>query len=467
MLGGFFVNSAFAQQNTQRADDTPLKLTLHDALQIALSDNPTVRVAEQEVKKTTYAKNKAWAALFPKVDLNGNYSYTIKKQKMYFGGMKFPGMGGSPGGNGGNNDQNSSANNAIAIEVGVRHSIQTGIQAGMPLIAPQLWSSLSINAAEVELAKEKSRGSKVDMTAEVRKAYYTALLANEAYRVYRQSYDNAQENYRQIKEKYERGLVAQYDLLRTEVQMKNIEPNVVQAELSIKLAEKQLKLLMDVDLEKPVELTDSLAVYSRQIYQDYMQPVDTLLVENSTLKQIELQGKQMAAVVQTSKMAFLPTLSLGFVYNYNYMGDELKLSNDKQWSPYSMVNLTLSIPIFNGGARLNDVKMQKAGQRQLELNRHLITRQMKLAVQNQHDQLTNATKRYIAAKEAVVSAEKGYQIAEMRYKTGESTLVELNDADLALLQARLNYNQAIYDFMMAKADLDKLSGYVATSDNVE
>ncbi|SUB78662.1 type I secretion outer membrane protein, TolC family [Porphyromonas macacae] len=227
MLGGFFVNSAFAQQNTQRADDTPLKLTLHDALQIALSDNPTVRVAEQEVKKTTYAKNKAWAALFPKVDLNGNYSYTIKKQKMYFGGMKFPGMGGSPGGNGGNNDQNSSANNAIAIEVGVRHSIQTGIQAGMPLIAPQLWSSLSINAAEVELAKEKSRGSKVDMTAEVRKAYYTALLANEAYRVYRQSYDNAQENYRQIKEKYERGLVAQYDLLRTEVQMKNIEPNVV------------------------------------------------------------------------------------------------------------------------------------------------------------------------------------------------------------------------------------------------
>ena len=126
MLGGFFANSAFAQQNTKRADDTPLKLTLHDALQIAVSDNPTVRVAEQEVKKTTYAKNKAWAALFPKVDLNGNYSYTIKKQKMYFGGMKFPGMGGSPGGNGGNNDQNSSANNAIAIEVGVRHSIKNG-----------------------------------------------------------------------------------------------------------------------------------------------------------------------------------------------------------------------------------------------------------------------------------------------------------------------------------------------------
>lgn len=452
---------------------TQLHLSLDDALKIAISDNPTVRIARTEVKKTEYARNKSFGSLFPKVDLNGTYNHTIKKQKMYFGGMKFPGMGGGSGGTtpGGGGSTPGTGNTpppaddeGLAIEVGVKHTIQAGVQAGMPLIAPQLWQSININATNVELAKEKSRASKIDMTAEVRKAYYTVLLAQEAYQVYKQSYDNACKSYKQIEDKYKHGLVAQYDLLRTEVQMKNLEPNVIQAEQSIVMAKKQLKVLLDLDLETPITLSDSLNHHALDIYKEYLTPVDTMLHGNSTLKQLEIQGKLLHQNVQMAKMAFLPTLSLGFVYNYNYMGDKLRLDNSKRWTPYSMINLTLSIPIFNGGSKWYEVKMQQAARQKLELNKAMAQKQMQLALQNQQDQLTNAAKRYVAAKQAITAADKGYQIASLRYKTGESTLVELNDADLALLQARLNYSQAIFDFLKAKADLDKIMGYSAPAE---
>ena len=71
---------------------------------------------------------------------------------------------------------------------------------------------------------------------------------------------------------------------------------------------------------------------------------------------------------------------------------------------------------------------------------------------------TNAIEQFVAAKEAVASAEKGYEIAQVRYRTGEGTILELNDADMALLQARLNYSQAIYNYMVAVYSLDELKG---------
>lgn len=464
LLGLLTTTLSQAQNDSRQQKQTnaiPSALSLDEALEYALQQNANVRVADAEVIRTDYARKKAWAALFPKVDINGSYNYTLKKQKMFFGGMKFPGMGGNTSETG----SSTSEDDAVGIEVGMTHNIQTGIQAGIPIIAPQLWQSLSIKATDVELALEKARSSKIDMTAEVRKAYYQALLANEAYRVYKQSYDNAGANYKQIKEKYEHGLVAQYDLLRTEVQMKNLEPNVMQAEQSIVLAMKQLKLLLGMPAEAPLSLTDSLGTFSTQLYKSYLQTDSLMLQENTTLRQMTLQDKQLRQALTASKWAFSPTLSLGFVYNYNYMGNELKLDNSKRWIPYSMINLTLSIPIFNGGSKIQDIRMQQMARQQLQWNRNYAGEQITLGARRLQDQMENAVKRYAVTKDAIASAEKGYEIAALRYKMGESTLIELNDADLALLQARLNYNQSIFDFLNAKTEWDKLAGYLPAGAN--
>ena len=132
----------------------------------------------------------------------------LKKQKVYFGDM---GGSGSPMGSFFPDD---------GIEMGQTHSLQGGVNAGMALIAPQLWASLKLDKEAVALAEEKAHGSKIDLVAEVKKAYMAVLLAQESLRVLEANYANAQANYKDIANKYQHGLVAEYDKIRMETQMK-------------------------------------------------------------------------------------------------------------------------------------------------------------------------------------------------------------------------------------------------------
>lgn len=434
-----------------------LRLSLEEAVQIALEESSTIKVADGAIQKARYAEKQGWAKLFPDVNFSGTYGHTLKKQKMY---IDFGPMGGNDG-----------------IEVGQRHNIQAGVQAGMPLVNPQLWTSLLINKDQVALAKEKSRESRLSLIGEVKKAYLTALLSREAAAVYQRSYDQAKESYEQIKLKYEKGLVAEFDLIRQNVQVTNLLPNLLNAQQSIALAEAQLKVLMDLPMEVPIQLGGALADFEGEVYQSYLsskkdvrgESDSLLLASNSSLRQLELQTKLAEKALKVKKLAYLPTLSLGFSYQYSFASDELKLNNSKRWAPYSMISLSLTIPLFSSGNRYFEVKQSQEDLENLRLSRISAMNQLKMGLLNAESQIENAAERYAAAKEAVKSAEKGYQIAKVRYAAGESTLLELNDAEIAVLQARLNNNQAIYDYMQALYSYETLrgvdtSGYMTKED---
>ena len=135
---------AVAQENTE-ATESPLVLTLDEALQVALSDNPTVKVADKTIQKKQYAKKGTYAALWPEIAASATYQRYIKKQRLHFGGQD--------------------------IEVGTANNISAGINAGMPLVNAQLWKSLKLSAMDVELAVEQARSSRIDMVEQVSKAY--------------------------------------------------------------------------------------------------------------------------------------------------------------------------------------------------------------------------------------------------------------------------------------------------------
>lgn len=219
------------------AQDT-LKLDLGKALEIALSENPTVKVADKEIQKKKYARKGSYASLFPQISFAGDYNRTLKKQVMY---MDFD-MGDMGGGSLPEGTDMSSMDEGF--EVGRSNNWSLGFNASMPLVNASLWKSLSISALDVELAVEQARSSKIAMVNQVKKSFYAVLLASDSYRVFKQSYDNAMENYLDIKRKYEQGTVAEYDLIRADVTVKNTEPNLLQAENSLTLAKWQLKALL-------------------------------------------------------------------------------------------------------------------------------------------------------------------------------------------------------------------------------
>ena len=457
LLGGMLLlslllspRSALGQTPTSASQPSgeevkPLKLSIDEAVRLALEQSAQVKTSRLAVDQARYEQKKTLGGLYPNVSLSGSYTYMLKKQRVYFGGDDPSSMAGMfP---------------ADGIEMGEKHALQGGIVAGMPLIAPQLWASLELDKQAVALAEEKARSSKIALEAEVRKAYMGILLARESERVLQSNYNNAKTNYDQIVAKWQQGVVAEYDKIRMDAQVKNILPNLVQAREAIRLSEAKLKVLLALEPTVPIEITESLGDYQGRVASALPERMGSVsLAENSQLRTLDLQGKQLDAALRVKKMAFMPTLSLSFNYMYNFSADKFKLNNSKRWSPFSTIALSLSVPLFNGFSRQNDVHATRTQLQQLQLQRVDAERQLHLSAMNSLSAQTNAIEQFVAAREAVASAEKGYQIAQVRYKTGEGTILELNDADMALLQARLNYSQAIYNYMVALYTLDELQG---------
>ena len=148
--------NAGAENILQAADtsDVPVVITLEQALQIALSENVSVKVADQEIQRTDYAKKGTYASLFPQIDLSGSYQRTIKKQVMYMDldmGSGASGEGGSAG-DGSGDSALAGFDTSEGLEVGRWNTWAAGLNATMPLVNTQLWKSLKVSGLEVELA---------------------------------------------------------------------------------------------------------------------------------------------------------------------------------------------------------------------------------------------------------------------------------------------------------------------------
>ena len=462
-----------APQDTVEA---PTVITLEEALQIALSENASVKVADKEIERIGYARKGAYAALYPTLDGNASYQRTIKKQVMYMDGDGFNigGMIGEtlmtylmplyaqhpdvpiPMPEQPEEEEPSSSSNG-GIQVGRWNTWSAGISASMPLVNAQLWKSLEISDQDVELAIEKARSSRLDMVNQVKQAYFACLLARDAFAVYKSVYENAVANLEQIQRKYNVQKASDLDLTRAKTTVANAIPNVYEAENSVILSLWQLKAVMGVDLDENLDVAGSLGDYASHMFYDLHSSEGLDLADNTTLRQLAIQAEQLANTIKLQKYANLPSLALGFAYNINAMTNDFKFS-EYQWSPYSYVGLSLSIPIFAGGKRANAIKQANVQAAELEIQRANTERQLKIAIRQYLNTMETSMKSYSAAESAVETARKAYDIAQKSYNVGRSTLTDLNDAQLALTQTQLSVSQAVYNFVVAKANLESTLG---------
>ncbi len=219
----------------------------------------------------------------------------------------------------------------------------------------------------------------------------------------------------------------------------------------------QLKAVIGVDLDMNLDIAGKLGDYSEHLFYDVHQHDSISLENNTTMKQLAIQAEQLAQNIKLQKYACIPSLSLAFNYSINAMTNDFKF-NEYRWTPYSYVGLSLNIPIFAGGKRYHQIRQAKNQYGQVQLQSLNTERQLKISIRQSLNTMETNMKSYYAAQDAVRSAQKGYDIAEASYKVGRSTLIELNDAQLALTQARLAESQAIYNFVTAKAQLEQTLG---------
>ena len=406
-----------------------MKITLDQALEIALSESNTLKIADMTVEKSGYAKKGSYASLYPNVNISSSYQRTLLKQVMVMD------MGGQP----------------MEIKVGRDNNISASVSASMPLVNAPLWESLKLSALDVELAVEQARSSKVSMVSQVKQAFYGVLLAKESLVVMTQVYDNAQANYEKTLQRYNVGKASELEKLRAQVNVMNAEPNVSSAENAVLLATWQLKAVMGLNLDTEIETVGELQDYTAELLSPFVS--EDNISNNSSLLQLDIQNRMLESNIRMQKKQYLPTLAATINYNYSAMGDEVL-----SWFPSSNAALSLSIPVFDGFQKHYNIKQSKITKDMLDVQRIDTERQIRIAIRNYNDRIDLCVKNYTAANSTVEIAQKSYEISEKMYEVGKATLVELNDAQLALEQAQLTQAKAIYEFMVAKASLDELLG---------
>ena len=444
-----FALTAVATMAQTAESPAVLKLSLDEAIDLALSENPTVKVADLEIERYDYVRKETLGNLYPSLSVSGTYTRAIVKTEISKG-----------------------------LSFGADNTIAASADIALPLIVPSVWRTARLNQIEMENAVESARASRIDLVNSVKKGYYNILLAQQSLAVLKASEANVQQTVDDTRLQYEHGLASEYDLITAEVQLSNLQPSIIQTTNSIDVAKRLLKMYMSLPDNVDIELEGSLDDF-RDAVLSGNDGLSTDISQNSALRQLDIQAdmlEQQLKVAQTSRM---PTLSaFGSVsisgndierLNFGAMtggsdgststpGTTESVKNSFYWQHPISAGIQLSIPIFSGFRNTNKLKQIRNSMAQLDLQRIYLQQSTEVEVRSSINDLLTARETMFANEKTVQQAQKAYDISNTRYKAGAGTILELNTSELALTQARLNYSQAIYDYLSAKADYDRIVG---------
>lgn len=417
----------------QEVKDT-LTLNLDRALEIALSDNPTIKVAEEEIALKKVSHKETWQNLLPEVSISGTMNYTITAPQFSIGDETIK-MG---------KDKSNTASGALNVS--------------LPIFAPAVYRAMSMTKTDLELAVEKSRASKQDLVNQVTKAYYQLMLTQDSYGVLQKSYNLAEENFNIVNAKYQQGVVSEFDKISAEVQMRSIKPNVISAANAVTLSKLQLRVLMGITVDVDIKIDDSLASYETVVFANQLENSGHEgLINNTTMKQLELSMKTLQQNIKSLRTNFIPTLAMSYSYQYQSMNNDSWNIFNYNWAGSSSLVFSLSVPLYKA-SNFTKLKSNRIQMRQLDQNRIDTERKLNMQITSYQDNMAASSEQVSSNKENVRQAEKAVQIAGKRYEVGKGTVLELNTSQVQLTEAELTYHQSIYDYLVAKADLDQVLG---------
>ncbi|MBO7277081.1 MAG: TolC family protein [Bacteroidales bacterium] len=415
-----------------------LELDLEAALSIAHDNNPTIKIAELEIQRVDYSKKEVLGNLLPSLSASGQYTNNIMKSVMFMPESFSEMMHG-----------------AKYMEIGYKNSYTATVSAALPLVNFSLWEQIKSKQNEIDLIIEQARASKIDMTKQVKDAYYAVLLAKNSLSVLERSINNANETLKSTKASYEQGLVSEYDYIRAQVQVNNLNPTYINAKNGLELSILQLKMILSLPTEQEIVLKENLEDFSNRV--TTINLTENPTEYNSDLRQMDLNIISLQNSLRLVNSQHIPSLSAFGQYSYLTQADDFKFA-DYNWVGSAAVGLQLNIPIFNGRTVVNKAKQLKISLQELQLQKEYLKEGIDLQIQAAINSMKAAKEQLEANKDAIKQAERGYEIAKVRYNTGTGTILELNDSELSMTQANLTYQQSLYDYLVAQSNLEKVLG---------
>lgn len=420
----------FAQQK--------VRIDLDQAIEIALSENPTIKIADAEIERQDYVRRETIGGLLPNVSASAGYTYNIQNPVMY---MSLPG-----------------SDEKQPITFGYDNNVSAGASLALPVYMPTLYKTLQLNKQQMLAAVEAARASKVDLVSQVKKTYFSVLLGERSLQVIKDNIYYAGVIVDNSRNSFAQGIISEYDLITAEVQLSNLMPTLTQAENGVRNARLLLNMLLSLPLDTEIEMTEMLTDYLATVNSNEQYALD--ISENTQLKQLDIQKDMMQKQFELQRATRIPTLNAVVQYQYAGQGDNIFAKNGYMDYQSATAGLQLQVPIFAGLSRVNKEKQIRNSISQLSMQRDYLEDNINVEVRTALSNMLRSKQQVESSMVAQTQAEKGYKISKTRYDVGGGTIIEVNSAQMALLQANLNYAQAIFDYMSALTDYEKVIGKI-------
>ena len=397
--------------------------SLEKAVEMALANNKEILISKERAREAEQGVKEARAGYWPVLDLSGTYTRLGRAPS-----MNIPGMG--------------------TIEVGKRNNYLSKLSLTQPLYTSGRLSYANKQADfGYQKAQEDLRNVQNRITFQVKKTFYAVLLAQENVKVTEAALDQSERHLAVVEGFFKVGVVSRFDLLRTRVEVANLKPDLIQARNDLRLSQESLANLLSLP-SASLNLEGGLSFEPVRITLE--ETVDKALKERSDRKSLKLQKEILEVALQLAEVQNKPTLVL--LGNYQYQNPS---HGKDEWGEEWNLNLVLSIPFLDGWANRARVAQRRSQVKQIDLSLRQLEAGIDLEVKKALWDLEASEERIYAQEKNIEQAEEALSIAEVRYKSGTITNLEVLDAQLALTRVRLGYLKALYDHNVAVAELER------------
>lgn len=447
---------------------------LDDAVRTALDRNRDVRSAELGLEEANERVSEAWSDVYPQLNFNASYTRNVSPTVNFLPAAIF--------------DPNAGPDDYIAVQFGADNQWQSTISLEQPIFSAAAFIGVGAAGRFRTLQEEVVRGQTQTVVTRVRTAYYGLLLAQEQARLTQNSVRRVEESLGETKALNKAGLSSDYDVLRLEVELANLVPNLRRAENAVRQARRNLSVELDLPADEELRVEGELASIdledpaandpeNRELlaFVGYRGPgieaaeeaISMATEFRSDIRQLELTESLRKTEMRLEQVEYLPRISFFGTYLISAQDNgspDFFGRGDGQRAYSRNVGLQVSVPIFTGFRRDARIDQKRAVYRQAETQTRLATDQARSQIQTLLEQADEALLRARGQRLAVSQAQRGFDIASAQYSEGLGSQLELTDAEVALRQSEFNYAQAVYDYLVARAQLDQATGRVPLVD---
>lgn len=432
--------------------EAPIKtLSLQESMDTAMAENLSMKAAEEKVETAKQKVNEARAGFMPVLSASGSYVFFGKLPTVELDLglppeiMEMFGVEGA---------QDSGP---TEIETGSEDSYRAGLSLQQPIFT---WGKILNNYKQSKLSLEASKQEleavKQQIALDVTTAFYNILLTEKLVNVGNMAVDQVESHLGIAQKLFDAGVATNFDVLRAKVRLANTKSRLIRVQNGLRLAKDNLKNIINMEMDTQITAVGELIYYPLELSLDQL--IESAMSNRPELKQLQFQELAGEKFISLAKAGNKPSLAMIGNYNYDSYADRLKDIFEKdEWNNSWNIGVALQVPIFDGLSTRSRVKQAKSGLRQIQIGREQLLDGIGLEVRASFFGFQESKELLKEQDETVQQAEESLRIANLRYENGMITNIELMDAELAFTQAQINRFNALHDYAIAIARLEKAS----------